>query len=55
MGTYGEYKIEQIRNETLVQVIENTVLNLRVTLQEACEAQNLTLDDYRKMKKELEE
>ena len=55
LSTYGEYKEEQIRNETLVQVIENTVLNLHVTLREACAAQNLTLDDYKKMKEEWED
>lgn len=55
VGTYGEYKAEQIRNETLVKVIENTVLNLHVTLKEACTAQNLTLEDYKRMKEETED
>lgn len=55
VGTYGEYKVEQIRNECLVKVIENTVLNLHVTLKEACAAQNLTLEEYKAMKEGLED
>lgn len=43
-----------ITRKCLIRVIENTVLNLHVTLKEACAAQNLTLEEYKQMKENLE-